>query len=233
MTRYSEATVEFLGREIYERDKAAWVATDALRSQGHDLGVAGVTGWIVVPSGDHWLVRFVGTVEGSPRSFFDVVVSGQSPTSVQHYTAGAGLSPRGLSMWTAVRSAEGAGYRRCTPSYNTVVLPDPYSDSWLVYLLAASTEPAIQVGGHHRFHVSPNGKTVQTATALSKGCLVIPFEDKSEMIGFTQMVSDHPLETTTFLSLQHPVPIMFGVPEGSIWVAENGELRRLRSGPAK
>ena len=64
----------------------------------------------------------------------------------------------------------------CSQRYNTVVLRDPAGgEGWLVYALAATTEPGlIMVGGHYRFTISADGEEILRGERLSDSCLSEP-----------------------------------------------------------
>ena len=134
-------------------------------------------------------------------------------------------------MWRARQLAAHSKFRACSDRYNSVVLQAPDSENWLVYLLAATVKRELVIGGHHRFLVSADGSEILEAKALSQSCLTIPFDPKSQMVVFTQIASDEPLETSVLLSLQVDKPIAFRVPNGSIWMATRGHLSRVREGP--
>lgn len=227
--------IEHLGYQIYARDIAAWRATDAVVDSGIDLKSAGVRGWITVLQGSSALVRFVGGDDSNPVSLIDVSVdlATSSPADVLRQTRGVALSEAELSMWRARQLAASSDFRKCSDRYNTVVLRDPYSENWLVYLLAATTTSDLVVGGHHRFLVSFDGGHLLEAVPLSNACLTIPVEPGTKMVVFTQLASEEPLETSVLLSLQTDTPVMFSVPHGSIWKANKGHLILIRDGPAE
>jgi len=225
--------VEALGYEIYWRDVAAWRGTDAVRAQGVDLGEATVRGWIVSGREDAAIVSFIGGAPADPTALFDVRLDVRSPRPghfVRH-PQGRTLAAQEGRAWHARETAVATPFMQCSAAYNTVVLEQEKTGNWLVYLLAASAEPLIHVGGNHRMTVSPDGERVLATFSFSKSCFSLPPpEDSAAGAWFTQLVSDDPLETTIFLSLRHQIPFYFRVPEGSVWVAEAGRLRRLRVG---
>jgi hypothetical protein len=93
-------------------------------------------------------------------------------------------------------------FKRFTKDVNTVTLPASLlgKSGWLVYLLAATTDPReILLGGHSRCHVSEDGETVLAVEPLSMTILRMPIDSQVE--GVTHMLTDWPLETHVFASL--------------------------------
>ena len=94
-----------------------------------------------------------------------------------------------------------------------MVVADPDSDNWLVWLLTATTDANIlPMGGHYRFRISADGLTVVRRDLLSTGCLNMALTSpdhpqRPEALVVTQIVSSGPVETHVFLSLQHHIPI--------------------------
>ena len=173
------------------------------------------------------MVRFVAERGAGPVSLLDVGldVAVESPGLVIDRPGGVALAPDEQSMWKARQLAVHTKFSACSDRYNSVVLREPGSENWLVYLLAASMNRELVIGGHHRFRMSPDGGTILEAKALSTSCMTIPYDPKAEMFYFTQMASEEPLETSVLLSLQVDKPILFMVPpDGAIWMARGGRL---------
>jgi hypothetical protein len=227
--------IERLAFLIHAQDIAAWRATDQAFESGFDPAASGVVGWIAVPEqGTSFMVRFVAERASGPVSLLDVGldVALESPGLVIDRPGGAALSPIEQAMWKARQLAVHAKYRACSDRYNSVVLREPDSENWLVYLLAASMKGDLVIGGHHRFRVSPDGGTILEAKALSMSCMTMPYDEKAAAFYFTQVVSEEPLETSVLLSLQVDKPIVFMVPpDGAVWMATRGHLTKVRDRP--
>lgn len=225
---------EQLGRAIHRYDEAAWLATDALASL---LGRQRppVDGWIAVDAGPAVLVRFVRTSAEGPCAAFDSVVE-RGQASITRKQPCEALSPLQAAMFRARATAAAQLDEPCSDAYNTVVLPGDIlkKQGWLVYLLAATTEPgAIPIGGHYRIHVSIDGRTVVEKTRLSKGCGLLrpPPPQPGVEIGapvVTQLLTDYPIETHVFLSLSHHLPLLV-VTERGVWQVADGAIQFLRS----
>jgi len=225
--RASLTTVERRGYEIYLRDIAASRATDAARWE-IDLEKSGALGWIVVPYERGYLVRFVDRDE---RTVADVSVDPTSalPAYVIKDASSKDLSGREKAMWRARQLAGGQPFMVCSDRYDTVVIPedDDPDSRWLVYLLAATIDPTlIMLGGHHRFVVDAEGRTVIEHLALSRSCLSNQYTETTAMISMSHIVSPEPVESQVYLSLLHGIPIgVFRLDSGKRWTVEGGRVR--------
>ncbi len=211
-----------IGREIHRHDIAAWVATDALFEQTGgvppDLG-----GWIVTPQDDGLVVRFIRIEGENFRPGWDILVLNGEAGSVVTATDTAFSDEEQAQFQARQTAIANIGSLRCSNRMNTVVLKDPDSEGWLVWLLAATTENnVIPVGGHYRFRISADGRTMLMRDQLSNSCLTLSTqpEDGGSPVGLvmTQIVSDTPVETHVFLSLLHGM---------TLYVATAGDLYRV------
>ena len=224
------ATIEALGREIYRQDTAAWVATDAIAPRMEDFSRAHVVGWIVVPNGHGQRVRFLRDAGQGLEAYYDVDVDPQFHTRLL-----AAADPRLTSDEIAAFNARQTAGRNmppavCRAGYNSVVAKDPEGDGWLVWMLAPTpTAGTIPVGGHYRFTISHDGKTVVRRDALSVSCMVmdpkqgVPKGAQPAGAFVTHVVSPAPVETHVFLQIQAKLP-MYVVAAGEIWKIDGGHI---------
>lgn len=205
--------VSRLGREIYRYDRAAWLASDVLTALPDKSAFSTLRGWIVVPDGDALKVRFISEGDGGVfRAGWDVRVDnrGAGPMTV---APDEPLPADQLAMFKArLTAANNIGRLRCSQRLNTVVIKDPDSDGWLVWLLTSTNDAAIvPVGGHYRFTISADGASVVRRDMLSNSCLPMPKGPPrgAQPAGLvvSQIVSSGPVETHVFLSLQNRIPI--------------------------
>lgn len=214
-----------MGLAIYKQDVAAWVSTDALIEHlGDRAPPAGMVGWVVVDEGDTQRVRYVRDDGGVLKAAFDVPVRNGTAGSVTEVDEP--LPDTQKAQFRARTTAiNNIGRLRCSPRFNTVVLKDPASEDWLVWLLTATSDANIvPVGGHYRFRISADGDTVLRRDMLSNGCMNMPRQDagnETETVGLgvTQIVSDTPVETHVFLSIQNRLPFFVMVEDGVYAVA--------------
>lgn len=213
---------EALGYQIYQLDRAAWLATDAAHSSG--LRDTPIQGWLVLPSGSTFLVRFIGACASETCSFIDVQLGQQTQSPTVSTVSPPESLPEGqAAMWRARQLALASPFNPCTPKYNTVVVPavQDGAEVWRVYLLAASEVPEeVVLTGHHRITVSADGRTLLSSEALSKSCLVNRPETGQEVAGLvlTHVLHPEPIETHVFTSLNYRLPLYVGTEKGTFKV---------------
>src|SRR5665213_3280277 len=113
--QFDVATIEKLGHDMYSQDQAVWHATDALLAMHPpaELAQQKVRGWIVDETKTGLRVRYV-------RDGANEAEKAQVRTRAQ---------------------VNGQIPRPCSERYNTVALPDPQGDGWLVWGLASTAQP--------------------------------------------------------------------------------------------
>ena len=223
-------TTQRLGRAIYEQDQLAWKATDVLTA-GHsieELKAAKVHGWIVVTRPDRTLVRFVNDGASGPEVFCDVAFTPAISSSCATPPSPS-LAADELAQYNARLTAIANVERPCSRRYNSVALKDPEHDGWLVWALASTTIPGVVVyGGHYRFTISPDGKSVVQRDALSRSCSSPQPPDPSQGVPvalfYTQLVANTPIETIVWLSLQHKIPIYIATAGNVIWKVDGDKI---------
>lgn len=229
-----------LGRMLFEHDSVAARATDALMARLTSPDPR-VRGWLEIQDQNGWVVPFLTDAGGSISALYRVrfetfldpaprVEIVDPPEPVDETTA---------RMFLARQTAAHQTVAHCSKNYNSVVIPgqELERDGWLVYLLAATTEPGVLVaGGHHRFLVSPDGGTVIEHFQFTKACLTIapPELDSKERVAasiITHLTSATPTELHVFLSLLHRRPVYVGVVEPrAFWRVDGTEIALLATG---
>ena len=203
-----------LGQAIWRQDMASARATDAFLAAYAGKLPEGLIGWIVVEDGRNQRVRFLAGTMDAPRAFKDVVVDDHLRAGAVVDAADLTLTPDELARFSArMTAALGIGTLRCAARYNPVILKNPDGEGWLVWLLASTTQPGlVPMGGHYRFHISADGKTVERREQLSSSCLDMDssqVRQGGQIAGlFTNViVAPQPLEIHVFLSLLNQLPI--------------------------
>ena len=222
-----------LGSSIFLQDRAAARATDALLARFDGKTPEGLIGWIALEEGEGQLVRFlVGDIE-TPRPGYDVLVNKAGRASAVIETLGADLSEDHLTRFRARNTAaSGIGQLRCAARYNAVVLDDPDSDGWLVWLLASTTDAnKVPMGGHYRFHISADGRTIEKREQLSGGCLDLDrrqAQQGGQTVGLMTnvIVAPQPLEVHVFLSLLNRLPIYVAAGD-RLWSVQGALIREI------
>ncbi|MDX2111844.1 MAG: hypothetical protein SFY80_16565 [Verrucomicrobiota bacterium] len=232
--KFDKETIERLGAAIYEQDIRAATATDLLLIRKLDLVSEGLKGWVVEGDKKSMLIRFVRSKDDKLEAFYDVkfeedklpyIEIPQDRTLTE--TQQAQYNARNLALQHITRPAS----RR----YNTVVLPDPEGDGFLVYALAATTDPnKVMVGGHYRFTVSKDGQRLEQSDELFKSFLELDkssiglgVDMKTAMMMVSTLISDMPLETHVYLSLLHEIPLGVITPGNRVWQIQEGKISVL------
>jgi hypothetical protein len=225
------AKVQRLGQALYDQDIAAARGTDALLARFNGQPPADLAGWIVVGEGRDQTVRFLARDGDGFRAAWDIPVrNGRAGEVVE--VADTVLPPEQQAMFRARMTAAGnIGSLRCTPRYNAVVLDDPDSDGWLVWLLA-STNQANQLilTGHYRFRVSADGSEVLRRDQLSASCIIQaagPAQGQLAGLTVSHIVSPQPVETHVFTSLLYRLPV-YVVAGDKLYAVEGARIREVR-----
>lgn len=222
--------IEAMGAAIHRQDRAAWVGTDALLAHLDGAVPAGMAGWIVVDEGPDQRVRFVREDGGVLRAAFDIVVRDGRAGPVE--PVDVLLSPSEAAQFAArTTAARNIGRLRCSPQLNAVVLDDPDSEDWLVWLLTTTPDAnVVPMGGHYRFRISPDGSEVRRRDMLSNSCLNMPRSQQGQGqtagLVVTHIVSATPVETHVFLSLQNRLPIYVAAGD-KVFAVEGARIREI------
>ncbi|RZJ01767.1 MAG: hypothetical protein EON90_01800 [Brevundimonas sp.] len=204
--------VSRIGLEMYKLDTAAWRATDALVASISQDEARTIRGWLIAPVEDGLRVRFYREGQPDPVPGWDVIMKGRVAGPVTP-TAEASLAPDELAQARALATARAnIGRLRCSARLNTVIMDDPDSDGWLVWLLTPTPDSgAIPLGGHYRFRISADGGSVLQRDQLSNSCFFAdrpPAGARDPMLLYTQIVSRTPVETQVFLSIQNQLTLV-------------------------
>lgn len=208
-----------LGELIYRQDGWAARATDRL-AQEHVLDHDDrLRGWVITHEGDGGTAHFIGAGGAGLATLYRVVFSGPLPNNerLERLDPPAPLTASLERHFKARETAIRSPFKRFTKDVNTVTLPASLigKSGWLVYLLAATSDPGeILLGGHTRCHISEDGETMLAIEPLSKTILRLPID--SQVVGVTHMVTDWPLETHVFASLLYRRPILVATQMG-LW----------------
>lgn len=210
---WSPERVGAMGQAIFDQDRAAWLATDALLAHLNGVAPSDLRGWIVAKDGEDQRVRFVRMDGETLKPGWDIVVRQGRAGPVEVVTDGELTGVEQAQFRARTTAAQNVGRLRCSRQFNAVVLDDPDSDGWLVWLLTATTDADIvPVGGHYRFRISADGSTVVRRDMLSNSCLNMPrpqadAQGEPTALVVSQIVSGGPVETHVFLSIQNRLPI--------------------------
>ncbi|MDB9823465.1 hypothetical protein OAC89_07190, partial [Deltaproteobacteria bacterium] len=229
-------TIESLGEKIYKQDLLAARATDILFAQNLNLNEYPVRGWLVEQNNKKDEVIFIGEYDKEYRGVFRISfknsVAGKFSKLDQEK-----LTEEQLCQFRARTLALKNIDQPCSQKYNVVILKDIDGDGYLVYALASIADPdVIVVGGHYRFTISEDGKTIEQKDKLFKSCLILdktPPELKKgdELAAYTMshVVSNTPVEIHVFLQMQNK-PFYLITPDERMWFIEKGLIYSLKNG---
>jgi len=219
-----------VGSSIFLQDRAAARATDALLARFGGKPPEGLIGWIVVENGEDQLVRFLLGDPAAPRPGYDILVDKNGRAGAVIEATGAALpDEQAVRYFARNTAASGIGALRCAARYNAVVLDDPDSDGWL---LASTTDAnKVPMGGHYRFHVSADGRTLEKREQLSGGCLDLDrrqAQQGGQTVGLMTnvIVAPQPLEVHVFLSLLNRLPIYVAAGD-KLWSVQGALIREV------
>jgi hypothetical protein len=233
-----------LGEKIHRHDMAAWRATDALMKKVGKAD-ARVRGWLtdeyVAGSAYGIKVSFIGeTADGPSVLYLMRISSGGPPYDYVYVDPPERLDDSQLARWRARGAAEQAvGKRddRCGETYNTVVIPvgTGSSKGILVYMLAATTQPDLLIGGgHFLYEYSGDGTRLLSQRAFTKSCIDIPFgkdSSKGEVaaLTLTHLLDRTPTEVHSWLSYNYGKTLYLGTMENSMmWIIMKGHIIAAR-----
>jgi hypothetical protein len=223
-----------IGRAIYSDDEASARATDAMIAA--HVSPESVIGWVTQARGDgRYDVTFVGGTAEAAEARYVVHVTATAadvenidPPRPLDAEGAAMFRARGLAARSVKELAQKAGLELCASPYNAVVLPASLrgETGWLVYLLAATTDPNRKIlTGHLRVHVSADGASILETAALSKSCLVVDGKPdvKAESLYVTHLLDPTPIETHVFTSLLYKLPLLVAA-GGKNWVIDGDRI---------
>lgn len=223
-------TAEHVGALLYQHDRAAAVATDALAKVRGFRRNKNLEGWITEARSDSIAVTFVGREKsGSLAAFYRVAIDANGavvgrasslrpPEPLTEFETAAAQA-RDL----AVRSA----FQPCAEKYNSVVLPSGSSqDEWIVYLLPGTTKRAVvPIGGSYRVEVDIR-TGLATVRPYTKTCIQLQNDPRAVSLMVTHLLDSVPTDVHVFWSIRAQKPIYVATPpHGTVWSVEGAKIR--------
>lgn len=201
---------EFLGRQMYLHDRAAWLATDAMladrrmRKLKDRLG-----GWVTEPSALGLRVIFFSN-DDTPRRLYEIDVDESERLSDAVLESPEPLSPDHFAQLRARAQAQQQSYMACARQYNTVVLPA--ADGIDVYMMPGfAKDDLYPLGGYHLYRFDSSGEKLLSTRKFTNGCIdldesiAVPkaADDGFRPIGmmFSHLLDPQPTEVHVFVSL--------------------------------
>lgn len=235
---YAPATIEQLGRTIYEQDRRVAIASELVHDN-FDVEAEHMVGYVTAGTPERLVVRYLRAAGSGLAVVVDAVFEDLLlPALVQ--PKDTGVTPSELAQASARRQAAEDLASRCDGRYNTLAVPDPEGGGIVVYGIAASADPAkVMVGGHVRFRFSADGRTLRAAEPLSTSCAVTTREelgkaaasDGREGLAIRNVLSDTPLESHVLLSLLYDLPLYVVTADLKMWKVSKGKMSVVREQP--
>ena len=225
---------EKLGRRIYEKDICAAIATDLLFDEIIVTNSKGVLGWITCKKDNGYVVLFVTQKEQEFSSPYQVIFDGNKQPQIIRQNRP--LSHDETNMFRARQQAINIITKACTDKYNTVVLSMKEGSGWLLYALAATTDPqAIVIGGHYKAVISRDGKTVLSQRPFTKDCMTLSTNPPdmppgAELAGLssTHILDDTPTEIHVFISLLYKKLYLLATKDGRLWKIDGDKIELIK-----
>lgn len=236
--QFDAATITALGRDLYEQDRRASIASDLVRDN-FDAAGERLVGYITSGTPPRLRVRFVRATEDGFEAAIDADFEDLLLPTLSRVTNPALSAPERAQVAARLVAARDSA-TRCDGRYNTLALPDPDGDGWLVYAIAATAEAdTVMVGGHVRYTISADGGTLEQAEALATSCAQAPLADLeraaatggSEGLALRTSLAATPLETHVYLSLMHALPLYVVGSDLKMWKVDAGRMQVVREKP--
>jgi hypothetical protein len=228
---------EALGRALYEQDRRATIAAEMI-DENFDPQAEGVVSWVIEGDTEHTVVRFIKEGETGMEAVLDAEFEDillpvfTRPTNVH-------LSPFQQAQVDARETVRPFLKNPCSRSFDSAILHDPSGDGLLIYALALPDNAGeMNIGGHHRFSMSADGKVMRQADALSTSCVktkltTLRESDGTRGIAVRANLSDTPLEIHVYLSLRHKIPLYVVTRDLKMWKVEAGHMKIVREKPGE
>lgn len=230
---------EFLGRQMYLHDRAAWLATDAMLADKRMRKLKNsVGGWLTEPSALGVRVIFVDRGD-TPRRLYEIDVDEAERLSEATVESPTPLTAEHLAQLRARKLAASQPYMACAQRYNVVVLPS--SGGMRVYEMPGfSKQDVYPLGGYHLFEIDGAGEKILSSRKFTNGCIEHDdsgLPDRAMADGFkpagamfTHLLDPQPTEVHVFVSLYARQPIMVSTTSNRVlWLVERGAIRKLDS----
>jgi hypothetical protein len=222
---------EFLGRQIYLHDRAAWLATDAMfadkrmRERKNTIG-----GWLTEPTAHGIRVIFISR-DDTPVRVYEIEMDEAERLSEATIASPEPLTADHLAQLRARALTRSQTYMACAKTYNAVSMPS--ADGIRVYLMPAFSEHGVYpLGGYHLYRTDASGENIVESRKFSNGCIDHRDSTKKSPKGakvaygmFTHLLDPQPTEVHVFISLYAKTPMMIMTLDNkTIWSVVNGKI---------
>lgn len=226
------------GLKLYNYDRAAWLATDAMLEAIKDPAREGLLGWIVEEELSGFRVTFYKPSGDGYAGVFEALFDGEKLTGSGRVPSNRATFNKAQAELVEARNVVDArALQRCSDQpFNLAIIPTGKGDgSLFVYFLVPQPSlDEVEMGGHFRFEVR-GGKQV-AERKFTNSCLSLRFgpNEKGEQavgLGISQIFGRVPTEIHVLSMLASQTPIYVMVQENSqVFVVERsgGQPRARR-----
>lgn len=225
---------EVLGHLLSQQDWAAEVGTDAIIRLGADLTNKNLKEFIVEKMENNWMFSFVGKRRLSYGIYYQIEVSNKGPIdeSYKAYSKPIKLSKQQKRMFKATQLAKKQDFKRCSDNYNNATINLGNLDgtqTFFVYLLAATNDKTINIGGgHHRYLIDSKKNTVKKHYQHTNSCLNSITNEEATSLVFTHFTSETPNEFHIYMSYLYKMPIfVLTLDNEIIWRVLDGKIEAV------
>ncbi len=225
---------EFLGRQLYLHDRAAWLATDAMLADKRAKALkTRIGGWVTEPSAHGIRVIFISNDE-TPVRLYQIEMDEGEALSEATLESPEPLAPEHHAQLRARALAGSQSFMTCSKQYNVVTMPS--AEGIRVYMMPSF--PALGVyplGGYHLYETDSAGEKILASRKFSNGCIEHrdaakgqPKDAKPAFGMFTHLLDPQPTEVHVFVSLYAKVPMMImSVDNKLTWTVVKGKIALL------
>jgi len=222
---------EFLGRQLYLHDRAAWLATDAMLADTRARALMPkMGGWLTEPSAHGVRVVFFSN-EDTPRRLYEIDVDERERLTEPVLESSEPMSADLLAQRKARELVLSQSFMTCAQRYNTAILPS--SEGLRVYLMPGFVKTGVYpVGGYHVFETDKRGERIVSSRKFSNGCLDLDENAaqkdrsaKAVALMATHLLDPQPTEVHVFVSLHAKLPLsILTVDNRAIWSVAKGRI---------
>ncbi len=225
---------EFLGRQLYLHDRAAWLATDAMLADKRMRKLQkAIGGWVTEPTALGVRVIFLSR-DDTPRRLYEIDVDEAERLSEATVESPTPLTADHLAQLRARNLATSQSFMQCSRKYNTVVLPS--SSGMRVYLMPGFAEHGVYpLGGYHLYEIDGAGEKILSSRKFTNSCIEhhdspkgLPKGATPSSAMFTHLLDPQPTEAHVFVSLYAKVPMMImTIDNKMMWSVKSGKIELI------
>ena len=231
---------EFLGRELYLHDRAAWLATDAMRADKRMTALMDrLGGWITEPSALGVRVVFHSR-DDTPVSLYEIDVDESEHLFDAVVGASTPLTDAQRAQVRARKLAQAQTFGRCGDDYNTATLAS--LDGFRVYRMPVfSRQDVYPLGGYQLYEIDAAGRTILSSRGFTNRCLDLDETRKLDKAGegfepvmslVSHLLDPQPTEIHVFASLYARRPMRVVTTTNSLsWQGAHGKIALVDTAP--